>query len=70
MADATRLTNLEVAGSLELSGLTKSSYTVSSANAAEAAGSAPTAAEFKKTVDLCNELKSKLNALVTKLCDG
>lgn len=34
-------------------------------DAAAAAGSAPTAAEFKKVVDLANDLKAKLNALIS-----
>jgi len=76
MAKYTRLTNLEVTGELKVDGnvlqggIDKTDFTVTSDNATAAAGSAPTAAEFKKTVDLCNELKASVNALVTKLADG
>ena len=76
MANYTKLTNLEVTGELKAGGnviqggITKSDFTVTSDNATAAASTAPTAAEFKKTVDLCNELKANFNALVTKLADG
>lgn len=40
---------------------------VTAADAAAAAGSAPTKAEFDAVVTLANELKAKYNALATKL---
>ena len=73
MADYTRLTNLEVTGNMKAKGgmgLTENTYKVTSADATAAAGSTPTAAEFKKTVDLCNELKTNLNKLVKQLATG
>lgn len=76
MDNATRVTNLEVTGDLEvggtqkLNGLTASTYQVSAENGAAAAGSAPTKAEFDAVVTLANELKTKYNALVTKLSTG
>ena len=50
----TRLTNLEVTGKLLAGG------GVSAPDAAAAAGSAPTKAEFDAVVTLVNELKAKL----------
>ena len=75
MADATRLTNLEVTGDLKIGGdmtlgLTRSDYTVTSDDATAAAGTAPTKAEFDAVVTLVNELKSDYNALVAKLTPG
>ena len=70
MDNYTKLTNLEVTGTLKASGLTKTTYAITTADATAAAGSAPTAAEFKKTVDLCNDLKAKYNKLVNQLCTG
>lgn len=76
MDNATRLTNLEVTGDLEVkgksisSGLTKATYLITSDSAAAAAGSEPTAAEFKKVVDLVNEIKTDYNKLVNQLCTG
>ena len=67
MAEFTRLTNLEVTGELKYSGLSSSAAAITSADATAAAGSAPTAAEFKKTVDLGNELKATVNALLGSL---
>ncbi len=76
MDDATRLTNLEVSGDLEvkgktlMKGLTQNTYKVSAADGAAAASSAPTKAEFDAVVTLTNELKAKYNALLAKLCTG
>lgn len=70
MADYTRLTNLEVTGKNVSKGLKKSTYTVTAANGASAAGTAPTKAEFDAVVTLCNELKTKLNKLVSQLSTG
>ena len=73
MADYTRLTNLEVTGNIKSKGgfgLTENTYKVTSSDATAAAGSAPTAAEFKKTVDLCNELKTNMNKLAKQLATG
>ena len=72
MAEATRLTNLEVTGDLEIGGdvtlgLKRSDYTAASADATAAASTAPTKAEFDAVVTLLNELKAKYNALVAKL---
>lgn len=39
---------------------------VASADATEAAGDAPTKAEFDAVVALCNELKAQLNDVITK----
>lgn len=60
---ATRFTNLEVTGTFTCGDTTHIAKT-SVADATAAAGSAPTAAEFKKVVDLVNDLKAKYNALV------
>lgn len=70
MAEFTRFTNLEVTGTFKQAGLTKATYTATSADATAAAGSAPTAAEFKKVVDLVNELKSKHNKLASQIATG
>lgn len=76
MAGATRLTNLEVTGKLEVkgksvhSGLTESTYKVTSANAAAAASTAPTKAEFDAVVTLVNEIKADYNKLLHQLCTG
>jgi len=70
MADYTRLTNLEVTGKTVNKGLTKTTYTATSADATAAAGSAPTKAEFDKVVTLVNELKTKMNKLVSQLATG
>ena len=64
MANYTKLTNLEVTGELKYSGLSASAATIASPNATAAAGTAPTKAEFDKTVALCNELKATVNALL------
>jgi len=81
MADATRLTNLEVTGKLDVGddvsvggdltlALTRSDYTVTSDDATAAADTAPTKAEFDAVVTLVNEIKSDYNALVAKLTPG
>ena len=68
MADFTRLTKLEVTDELKVKEIRLTGVTgiaaISSANATAAAGEAPTAAEFKKTVDLCNELKTQMNKII------
>lgn len=64
MADYTRFTNLEVMGDFKLGGTAKTAATVTSADAAAAAGSTPTKAEFDAVVALVNELKAKHNALI------
>lgn len=69
MGNATRFTNLEVTGDVKL-GLTRATYTATSADAEAAAGTAPTKAEFDAVVTLLNELKAKYNALVAKLTPG
>lgn len=64
MAEYTRFTNLEVTGDFKLSGAGKTAATVTAADAAAAAGTAPTKAEFDAVVALVNELKAKHNALI------
>ena len=61
--------NLKVDGELKLDGLDADDYTVTSANAVAAAGSAPTKAEFDAVVTLVNELKADHNALVEELTE-
>ena len=58
----TRLTNLEVTGTLKQSGLMVGKVTA--ADAAEAAGTAPTKAEFDALVTLANANKAAINALI------
>ena len=76
MNNATRLTNLEITGDLEIkgksvhSGLTENTYKITSANATAAAGEAPTKTEFDKVVTLINEIKGDYNKLVKQLCTG
>lgn len=70
MAEFTRFTNLEVTGTFKQTGLTKATYTATKADAAAAAGSTPTAAEFKAVVDLVNELKGVHNKLASQLATG
>nr|DAL51638.1 MAG TPA_asm: hypothetical protein [Caudoviricetes sp.] len=67
MADYTRFTNVEVTGELKVGGVSASGAKVTAANAAAAAGAAPTKAEFDAVVTLANELKTKYNALVSSL---
>ena len=67
MADYTRFTNVEVTGELKVGGVSASGAKVKAANAAAAAGAAPTKAEFDAVVTLANELKTKYNALVSSL---
>lgn len=75
MENATRLQNLEVLGGLEVHGATKNGgmkeadFKVT-ADAAAAAGAAPTKAEFDAVVTLVNELKAKHNKLVKQLATG
>ena len=75
MENATRLQNLEVLGDLEVHGATKNGgmkeadFKVA-ADAAAAAGAAPTKAEFDAVVTLVNELKAKHNKLVKQLATG
>lgn len=76
MENATRLQNLEVLGDLEVRGATKNGgmkeadFKVAAADAAAAAGAAPTKAEFDAVVTLVNELKAKHNKLVKQLTTG
>lgn len=69
MADYTRFTNLEVTGDLKanFSGKDADDFTVTAADAAVAAGSAPTKAEFDAVVTLANANKAAINALVAAL---
>ena len=67
MADYTRFTNVEVTGELKVDGVSAAGAKVTAANAAAAAGTAPTKAEFDAVVTLANELKAKYNALVSSL---
>lgn len=68
MPKYTRFTNLEVTGDFK-SGLKETDYKVTAANAAAAAGAAPTKAEFDAVVTLCNELKADYNKLLAALCE-
>ena len=61
------VTNDLKAGSLHLD-IDADDYEVTEDDAAAAAGSAPTKAEFDAVVDLCNEIKEKYNELLEKLC--
>ena len=74
MADYTRLTDLEVTGEIKTPkvklGVTKATYTATSADPAAAASSAPTKEEFDAAVTLLKELKSKHNKLVSQLTTG
>lgn len=76
MENAPRLQNLEVLGDLEVHGATKNGgmkeadFKVTAADAAAAAGAAPTKAEFDAVVTLVNELKAKHNKLVKQLATG
>ena len=65
--DFTRFTNLEVTGTFKQSGLKEADFKVTAADAAAAAGSAPTKAEFDAVVTLANELKADLNKLVKQM---
>ena len=67
MANYTRFTNLEVTGKFKNSGMTAATYKATSADAAEAAGAAPTKAEYDAAVTLLNELKADYNKLVDML---
>lgn len=61
MSKATRFTNLEVTGTFRALGAEK----VSKADSSKAASDdGPTKAEFDAVVELANELKAKLNAIV------
>ena len=74
MADATRLTDLKLDGSLEAKktkiGLTKATYTATSTDPTAAASTAPTKAEFDAVVTLIKELKTVHNKLVSQLITG
>jgi hypothetical protein len=61
MTNYTKVTNLEVTGSFKASGVAA----VTSADAAAAAGSTPTKAEFDAVVTLANELKAQVNQLLS-----
>ena len=72
----TRLTNLEVTGDLVVDGktvnggMTEADYKTTATDAAAAASTAPTKAEFDAVVTLLNELKADHNKLVKRLCTG
>ena len=74
MADATRLTDLKVDGTIEAGktkiGLTKTTYTATSTDPTAAASTAPTKAEFDAVVTLVKELKTVHNKLVNQLATG
>ena len=74
MADATRLTDLKVDGTVEAKkikiGYTKATYTATSTDPTAAASTAPTKAEFDAVVTLIKELKTKHNKLVNQLATG
>lgn len=59
----TVLDNLELVGKLRLSGQKASIVKTAKADAAAAAGTTPTKAEFDAAVELLNDLKAKYNAL-------
>ena len=67
----TVLTNLEVTGQLTVPEIRLKGVTgiaaITDADATAAAGTNPTAAEFKKTVDLCNSMKAQLNKIIGAL---
>ena len=71
MAAFTQLTNLKVTGELDVPEIRLTGVTgiaaITDADATAAAGSNPTAAEFKKTVDLCNSLKAQVNKIIGAL---
>ncbi len=67
MGKYTRFTDLEVTGALKLSSVKQSGSKVTTADAAAAAGAAPTKAEFDAAVALANDLKAKYNALIVKI---
>lgn len=70
MAEFTKFTNLEVTGTFKQAGLTKATYTATSADPAAAAGTAPTKAEFDAVVTLVKELKTKHNKLASQIATG
>lgn len=73
MAGYTKLTNLEVTGTLLADGglgLTENSYKVTSTDATAAADTAPTKAEFDAVVTLVNEIKADHNKLLKQLATG
>lgn len=70
MENATRLQNLEVHGATKNGGMKEADFKVTAADAAAAAGAAPTEAEFDAVVTLVNELKAKHNKLVKQLATG
>ncbi len=65
----TVLDNLELVGKLRLSGQKKSIAKTAKADAAAAAGTAPTKAEFDAVVELLNDLKAKYNALAEAITE-
>ncbi len=67
MGKYTRFTDLEVTGALKLGSVKQSGSKVTTADAAAAAGAAPTKAEFDAVVALANDLKAKYNALIAKI---
>lgn len=68
--DELEVGSLVVKGSAALKGIDPDDYEVDTADAEDAAGEAPTAAEFDAVVALVNDLKEKYNALLTLLATG
>ena len=62
--DYTRVHDLEVEGTLVLSDPRAAECAVQAPDADFSEGAAPTAAEFRACVELCNALKAALNALI------
>ena len=69
MDNYTKLTNLEVK-KVKVTDLTDASFKVSVADVAQAAGSAPTKAEYDALAALSNDIKAKHNALLKMLQTG
>ena len=71
MDDFTRLTKLEVTDTLKVKEIRLAGVTgiaaISSADATASGADGPTQADFKKTVDLCNELKTQMNKIIGAL---
>ena len=66
--ESTKLTNLEVTGTLKADDVELDVGTkVTADDATAAAGSAPTKAEFDAAVTLCNAIKASLNGLIDDL---
>ena len=77
MAGATRFTNLEVTGNAEIkgvlkqSGITKATYKSDSTKTLpSSAGDSYSKTDFGKVIAALDDLKTKYDALVTRLADG